>query len=584
MIQIKINQNYKSIKEQDVFELPEFCVMTGKNGSGKSHLLEAIAKVDISTVVQDGARQQRLKYIPFGGLTPQVKSDCSHLQLIKDRKNAWNNLNQQLLMHKNSSWAKTNNWEAVIHDEYQRRIIRHLIQYTDGNAWNIDEEIFNAHYDVFGAEMFSAQMADIFKLYYERKENNDYHRYIAEVKREPSKYLSDEEFEKTYGPAPWTLINEMLKNADLSYEVNHPEGDKENDFHLKLRDPIRNIDIQVNDLSTGEKVLMSLALAIYNTTESGEKPDVLMLDEPDAPLHPEYSKLLIDTIKTSIVEKAKVAVIITTHSPTTVAMADEESLYKMDKDLGHPEKTTKIAALKLLMEGLRNLRVSADARRQIFVESKYDVHYYEQLFSLVVDNPVIKPYFLAPGSGTTNCSDVISMVSQLTSQGNDLVYGIIDYDGKNKSTDRILVSGEGKRYTIENYLLDPLFIACLLIREKVAFTDTSISLCRYSDIKQQKNSYLQQLIDAVETSLGFTGDNVQYTVLNKMQFTSRLRHFEIPGHDLEELLLKTWPGLNAVKRGRSGDNVFKDYMIDNIVSDFPEFISKDFMELFGKIK
>jgi predicted ATPase len=94
MLQIKINQNYKSIKAQDAFELPKFCVLTGKNGSGKSHLLEAIAKVDISTVVQDGARQQRLKYIPFGGLTPQVKSDCSHLQLIKDRKNAWNNLNQ----------------------------------------------------------------------------------------------------------------------------------------------------------------------------------------------------------------------------------------------------------------------------------------------------------------------------------------------------------------------------------------------------------------------------------------------------------------------------------------------------------
>lgn len=584
MLQIKINQNFKSLKVQAAFGLPNFCVLTGKNGSGKSHLLEAMANMGISTVMQDGVRQQRLKYIPFGGLTPQVKSDCSHLQLIEERKNAWNNLNHQLQRNKNTSWAKTNNWEAVFGDEYQRRIVRQLIQYTDGNAWSINEEIFNDHYDVFGAGMFSAQMADIFKLYYERKENNDYHRYIAEVKHESSKYLSDEEFEKTYGPAPWNLINEMLRNADLPYEVNHPEGDKENDFHLKLRDPIRNIDIQVNDLSTGEKVLMSLALAIYNTTESGEKPDVLMLDEPDAPLHPEYSKLLIDTIKTSIVEKAKVAVIITTHSPTTVAMADEESLYKMDKDLGHPEKTSKNAALKLLTEGLRNLRVSADARRQVFVESKYDVHYYEQLFSLVVDNPVVKPYFLAPGSGTTNCSDVISMVSQLTSKGNDLVYGIIDYDGKNKSVDRILVNGEGKRYTIENYLLDPLFIACLLIREKVAFTDTSISLCRYSDIKQQNNSYLQQLIDAVETSLGFTGDNVQYAVLNKMQFTSRLQHFEIPGHKLEELLLKTWPRLNVVKRGQSGDNVFKDYMIDNIVSDFPEFISKDFVELFDKIK
>ena len=584
MLQIRINQDYKSIKKQDCFELPDFCILTGKNGSGKSHLLEAMANVGVSNVSQDNEYRQRLKYVPFGGLTPQVKSDCSHMQLINERKNVWNNLNQQLSMHKNSSWEKTNNWEAVVHNERQKRIIRNLIRFTDGKAWDITEDIFNEHYDLFQTDMFSAQMADIFKLYYERKENNDYHRYIAEVKHESSKYLSDEDFEKTYGPAPWDLINEMLSQADLPYEVNHPEGDKENDFHLKLHDPIRNIDIQVNDLSTGEKVLMSLALAIYNTTESGEKPDVLMLDEPDAPLHPEYSKLLIDTVKTSIVERAKVAVIITTHSPTTVAMADEESLYKMDKDLGHPEKTTKNAALKLLTESLRNLRVSVNSRRQIFVESKYDVHYYEQLFSLVCDNPVVKPYFLAPGSGTTNCTDVISMVTQLTSQGNDLVYGIIDYDGKNKSENRILVSGEGKRYTIENYLLDPLFIACLLIREKVAFTDESLSLCRYSDIKQKTNDYLQKLINAVETSLGFTGNSVQYTVINKMQFTSSSQHFEIPGHDLEELLIKTWPRLNTVKRGQSGDNIFKDYMIDNIVSDFPEFISEDFVELFDKIK
>ncbi len=584
MLQIKINQDYKSIKKQESFELPEFCVLTGKNGSGKSHLLEAMANVGVSAVSQNGERKQKVKYVPFGKLAPQVKTDCSHLQLVQERKDAWNNLNQHLLMRKNSPWGKSDNWETIVGDGRLKQVVKHLIQFTNGNVWNIDETIFNEHYDLFQTDMFSAQMADIFKLYYERKENNDYHRYIAEKKHEPAKYLSDEEFVKTYGPAPWTLINEMLHQANLPYEVNHPEGDKENDFHLKLHDPNQNIDIQVNDLSTGEKVLMSLAMAIYNTTESGEKPDVLTLDEPDAPLHPEYSKLLIDTIKNSIVEIAKVAVIITTHSPTTVAMADEESIYRMNKILGRPEKISKNAALNLLTEGLRNLRVSVDARRQIFVESKYDVHYYEQLFSLVCDNPVIKPYFLAPGSGTTNCSDVISMVTQLTSQGNDLVFGIIDYDGKNISTDRILVNGEGRRYTIENYLLDPIFIACLLIHEKVAFTDAALPLCRYSDIKQQTNDYLQQLIDAVEKSLGFTGNSIQYTVTNKMQFTSCLRHFEIPGHDLEELLIKTWPRLNIVKRGQSGDNIFKDYMIDNIVSDFPEFISEDFVELFEKIK
>ena len=50
------------------------------------------------------------------------------------------------------------------------------------------------------------------------------------------------------------MNNSCFKDLNVAF--------KENDFHLKLRDPIRNIDIQVNDLSTGEKVLMSLVQSL----------------------------------------------------------------------------------------------------------------------------------------------------------------------------------------------------------------------------------------------------------------------------------------------------------------------------------
>ena len=60
----------------------------------------------------------------------------------------------------------------------------------------------------------------------------------------------------------------MLFWAGLTYQVNHPEGtNKELDFKLHLKDVNTGTEIQVNDLSTGEKVLMSLALSIYNVVE-----------------------------------------------------------------------------------------------------------------------------------------------------------------------------------------------------------------------------------------------------------------------------------------------------------------------------
>lgn len=57
--------------------------------------------------------------------------------------------------------------------------------------------------------------------------------------------------------------------------------------------------------------------------------------------------------------------------------------------------------------------------------------------------------------------------NKLRGLGNDLVYGIIDHDKTNYSSNDIFVLGEGNRYTIENYIFNPIFVALLLIREQI---------------------------------------------------------------------------------------------------------------------
>jgi predicted ATPase len=591
MMNIKVLKEYKSIIPVE-FSLPDFCVLTGKNGSGKSHLLEAISKKECATVTNNSIALSNIKYIPFNGLNPQVQPDCQYINLIQLPKQGWQQIKpyyDTYLQNKRRNPGLT--FINSIGNEIQRRAILKILKNLNDDESQLNEDTFSKYFDYSTQnpnEMFSSQFATIFKAYHTRMEENDYQKYRNDIFGESKPVLSKDEFQKLYGPKPWDLFNKMMEDAHLPYMVNSPEGQsKEADFHLCLRDPVRKIVIQVNDLSTGEKVLMSLALAIYNSSEGSQKPDLLLLDEPDAALHPEFSKLLIDSIQNSIVDHAGVKVIITTHSPTTVAMSNEDYLYRMDKDLKCPVKTTKTEAITILTKGLKNLRISTENRRQIFVESKYDVEYYERIFNLLNSQFIIYPCFLAPHNREgPNCTDVANIVSTLTGMGNDLVYGVIDFDNKNQSTDRIKVLGDGVRYAIENYIFDPIFIGILLLDEKIIkIEDISLSISRYPDLIKANNDDIQRIINFIELSLGLDSvEKIRCSIQNKMIFDISKKYLNIQGHELEEKMINKWPQLNAIKKGRTEENILKNYVLDNIVNDFPEFLSSDFNALFESIK
>ena len=80
-MQIKIPQGYKSIPHGIEFELPLFTVLTGENGSGKTHLFEAINNSKNSQVLIDGNQVKTINYVPFGGLNPQGNQKCNPTQI-----------------------------------------------------------------------------------------------------------------------------------------------------------------------------------------------------------------------------------------------------------------------------------------------------------------------------------------------------------------------------------------------------------------------------------------------------------------------------------------------------------------------
>lgn len=587
---IKVNDKHKSIQGGVEFDLPTFTVLTGKNGSGKSHLLEAISTQGLSEVTSEQKVLSSIKYIKFNDLNPQFQEEISEDDVKNSWRNTWNQLNQHLRNYRRNQRSYNNSFQSFIqqHDPQTKRFLQYWFDLAENDDEKLTENLIYENYEISRENLFTSQIGTIFKLYQTRLDENKMHE-VSNIEEGTSlPVLTNKEFEQKYGRKPWEVINEMMKTAHLPYEVEAPLRYRPSiNYHLQLVDRQRNIRIQVNDLSTGEKVLMSLALSIYSTEEKAARPDLLVIDEPDAPLHPEFSNYLIQAIKESIVEKSGVRVIITTHSPTTVAMAPEESIYQMNKDLSKPIKVTKQQAINLLTKDLDNMRVSIEERRQIFVESKNDVGYYNRLYKCLSSSNVFTtvPFFLAAKSGDgSNCDDVKDIANALRNHGNDLVYGIVDYDGHNHGNQYIYVVGGGKRYAIDNYIFDPIFVAFLLIRRHIVTSEVmglkrSVTFTQLHSLTQEE---LQTMIDYVATMLGFDNSKkTSYNVIKPDTLEVAAEWFEIQGHALESKIVQKWTPLNGVIHGH-GEDYFKNYMLDNVIAEFPQYIAQEVKELFEK--
>lgn len=598
-MKIVVSNKYKSIPSGLDFDLPDFSILTGKNGSGKSHLLEVMADQQKSKVTVDGRVLTKILHVGYNGLNPQVNERCDSSEVIQNVNHWWAQIGN-IIQHYKTHYLGRHTFEDIIsqyinpnfgNDVARNSILKNIFDKSGKNIEDITElDVYNniTFSENNNGNLFFSQCAMIFKAYHLRWTKNKFNKFlISEGGVEGLKFLSDDDFRKMYGPPPWELINEILARANLPYEFPNPSlGDADLPYILKLVDKSTGTDISVNDLSSGEKVLMSLALAIYNSQEGGARPELLLLDEPDAPLHPQYSKLLIETVIETIVERTGVKVVMTTHSPATVAMAPDNSVYEIRRDDKVPKMISNSRAVSILTQGIGFLRVSYEKRRQIFVESKYDVIYFEKLFDALNRKHAYsyQPIFMEPHSGTSNCSDVITIVDKLRNAGNDLVWGIIDFDGVNKSNASILVLGENKRYAIENYLLDPIYIVLSLIRYgKAKYQDFGVSTkVTYPDAAFLTQDECQKMVDCFIGKMGFTLDNFISVVLENGYSINYPKAFLMhQGHSYETLIQEHFPELRVISRGQ-GDSALKLGLAE-VIAEFPQFIPLEIGELFASM-
>ena len=313
------------------------------------------------------------------------------------------------------------------------------------------------------------------------------------------------------------------------------------------------------------------------------------MDEPDASLHPSMSKQFLDVIERVFVKDKGVKVIVTTHSPSTVALCNETNLFVMNKLGQRVEKNTKDKALKILTAGVPSLSINYENRRQVFVESKYDVFFYDKVYDKLrgkLENDISLNFISSGVGGSGNCDQVKEIVDKLSGFGNSSVFGIIDWDNKNIASGFVKVLGEGKRYSIENYIFDPVIISALLLREKIVSRE-DLGLKNnenYSDFKNLSVSELQFIADFLTLKLASeikptdtTKDKSKY--LNGIELELPKWYLFHQGHKLEIYLKKVFPSLNKYR-----DGALKSEIISKIMDDIPELIPYDIFDLLKNIQ
>ncbi len=363
-------EKHKSVESFNDVEISDFAIFTGENGSGKTHVLEAINEGKITV---DDLPKNKILYLNYLDFAKNFQRNTD----LTDCNNAWTQLNDE-----GNLLSKLKNNEGIIKDlkpkieevakEKQKKIFdlrkedfepensvnmidaisnyRQTIEdllYKDDNLGNeqarsvyesviskskvflsnVKEADFRTLYrkTAFGNEQILSDLSSVFFGYYTTQEMNKLY------KANNEDYLEDEEFLKEYGTPPWELIRNIFTGFNLNFDVNDPIEDKispmNGTFKIEFKHTGKNnIRIPFNDLSSGEKILITLINAIYTSEHKNGLPKLILLDEIDGPLNPSVLDKFVSYLEDNFLSN-DIKLILATHTPSTIAFSPEDSTY-----------------------------------------------------------------------------------------------------------------------------------------------------------------------------------------------------------------------------------------------------------------
>lgn len=598
-MQLTSVEDFLGLKLAQPVELKSNIVgIVGRNGSGKTRLLQAIATGKVrATIEGQTVPPDRILSLPVDRLQPSLVfgfDPVRHRDELRQAAALYEAHRGKFHADAAKSLAQIGPQSAGRMSQVNTHQLVHVVSAAgaalekDVNSLTQDDIVdFYAAAPV--SAMGSLNVTATILAYWDRIEKNGEHEFRNAKYGSSLPFWTPVEFESRFGPPPWMVLNELLQSIlDGKFHIKYPTNETIASYEAKLfREDDREID--PNTLSSGEKVLMWLCLSMYAVT-SGRlalAPTVILLDEPDAALHPQMVQKLHVVLQT-ISKRFNSHIIFTTHSPTTVALFDAGQIFRVSED--DLKVLDRDAAIGELLVGVDRVSVSFSNRRQVFVESFRDAELYQAIFGMLRTWGVgVSPYislsfvpaapkvsshlvrqlletsfkgldstavesFIDMLNGQGNCAQVVGAVESLAEDPSANVRGVVDWDLEAKPEGNLHVFAHERFYATENAILNPLTLGLFLLQnhaERLHAVDYGLQDGYDPTTLSTDEPRWQSIADAVtQRVLGIheVHHDIECTFLRgeRVKFDSRYAHMQ--GHELETKVRGVYPFLNAVPK------------------------------------
>lgn len=434
-ISLRLLSRYKSLQEGFEWnDIPPFAVITGINGVGKTQLLEVIKgrsdKPDrfgrLPQIVREITSSKGPQKLIFSENTTQrglsLNGLIEYVQNSDQRLLSIRNLDQHIKDHQNyiNSWHQqhlhtTDKVERLQLDNniksYEEQIRNLLNQKSDVNIYAYDEELkrIARKLDKKVEELTESEIRQYAIDNFEslttvdeltRYIVNENLRYMMRVTYLAETHQREETDMLVAQERPYQAINRIFRQYGFDYfdMLNPFPNDGKLNGEIRFQGKEGEI-VDYDSLSSGEQAIVQFVIWSYGQDFRGNRLNTMVLDEPDAHLHPSMCKMMVEIFSEMSAKKeiggSGIRIIITTHSPSTVAFTPEGSLFVMQREADNKRvirPSTIEDAVEILSDGIFTFSramsgftqlSSSPKQNLVFVEGKTDVRHFTKAMQVL---------------------------------------------------------------------------------------------------------------------------------------------------------------------------------------------------------